>query len=76
MPKQHAAPYYPWQVVYDPARMYTGPFREIDLRLTAEAGYWPEGIIFQHKRTGEKKTFLNGHLITLSPSPPTKEQTL
>lgn len=57
--------YYPWNVVHDPERMYTGPFRDIDVKLTARAGYWPEGIIFEHKRTGERLIFRNGNLVKL-----------
>lgn len=63
-------PYYVWRVVIDPSRTYTGPFRTIDVMLTAE--YWPEGIVFEHKRTGERKTVKDGQLITL-PQPRPQE---
>lgn len=69
---RHPDPYYVWCVVVDPTRTYTGPFRTIDVELTAEVGYWPEGIVFEHKRTGERKIFKDGHLITL-PQPFTQE---
>lgn len=53
---------YPWIVLEDPERMYSGPFHFLDLRLTAQAGYWPEGIIFQHHRTKKQLIVLNGQL--------------
>ncbi len=62
-------PYYVWRVVTDPSHTYTGPFRTIDVELTAEVGYWPEGIIFEHKRTGQRKTVKDGQLISLTPLP-------
>ncbi len=58
--------YFPWNVVRDPQRMYTGPFREIDLRETAKAGFWPDGIIFQHQRTGQRLIFQDGALVELA----------
>lgn len=71
---RHPDPHYVWRVVFDPSRTYTGPFRTIDLRLTAEVNYWPEGIVFEHKRTGERKTVQNGQLISLThPQPLTQE---
>jgi hypothetical protein len=66
---------YVWQVVYDPERMYTGPFRALDLKETAKAGYWPEGIIFEHKRTGEQLVFLDGQLLEV-PQPEAAHGTL
>lgn len=56
-------PSYPWFVVHDPQKIYTGPFNKLALRLTAEAGYWPEGIIFQHKFTQERLIFVGGRLV-------------
>ncbi len=53
---------YPWLVIEDPKRMYRGPFHFLDLRLTARAGYWPEGIIFQHTQTKKQLIVLNGQL--------------
>jgi hypothetical protein len=53
---------YPWLVVHDPERMYSGPFHSLDLRLTAQAGYWPEGIIFQHQRTRKRLIVQQGRL--------------
>ena len=52
----------PWIVVHDPEHMYSGPFHFLDLRLTAQAGYWPEGIIFQHCRTQKRLMVLHGRL--------------
>jgi hypothetical protein len=54
----------PWMVVHDPERMYRGPFHFLDLRETARAGYWPEGIIFQHKRTQKRLIVQKGQLTT------------
>lgn len=72
---RHTDPYYVWCVVTDPSDTYTGPFRTIDVVLTAEVGYWPEGIVFEHKRTGERKAVQNGQLISLThpPQPLTQE---
>ena len=53
---------FPWLVEHDPTRMYLGPFDTLSLTLTARAGYWPEGIIFQHKRTQKRPIFANGQL--------------
>lgn len=57
---------FPWLVVHDPQQIYTGPFHQLDLQLTAKAGYWPEGIIFQHKRTLKRLIFQDGRLIELT----------
>ncbi len=64
--------YYAWRVVTDPTGAFTGPFRTIDVVVTGE--YWPEGIVFEHKRTGERKTVKDGQLISLThPQPLTQE---
>jgi len=57
-----------WLVVHDPSQMYLGPFDMLTLNLTARAGYWPEGIIFQHKRTQKRLIFQDGRLQTCASS--------
>jgi hypothetical protein len=59
---------YLWKVVNDPTRIGEDPglfygslFRLLDILPTwDEASPWPDGIIFEHIKTGQRLTFVNG----------------
>ena len=51
-----------WEVLRDPEKTFTGPFRWIDLVLSARDQAWPDGIVFRNRLTGEIKTYRNGQL--------------
>lgn len=65
---------YDWKVIVDPTRseddpglFYSGLFRMVDLRLDRdEKSTWPDGIVFEHKWTGQRLTFENGKLFDLT----------
>ncbi len=52
-----------WVVLNDPERTFTGPFRWLDLTKSAHDGFWPEGIVFKHRQTGQTVTYKDGRLI-------------
>jgi hypothetical protein len=65
---------YDWKVIIDPTRsaddsglFYGGLFRMVDLRLDRdEKSTWPDGIVFEHKLTGQRLTFEKGILFDLT----------
>jgi len=65
---------YDWKVIVDPTRsdddpglFYGGLFRMVDLRLDRdEKSTWPNGIVFEHKLTGQRLTFEKGKLFDLT----------
>ena len=65
---------YDWKVIVDPTRseddpglFYGGLFRMVDLRLDRdEKSTWPDGIVFEHKLTGQRLTFEKGKLFDLT----------
>jgi hypothetical protein len=65
---------YDWEVIVDPTRseddpglFYGGLFRMVDLRLDRdEKSTWPDGIVFEHKRSGQRLTFEKGKLFDLT----------
>ena len=65
---------YDWRVIVDPTRseddpglFYAGLFRMVDLRLDRdEKSTWPDGIVFEHKLTGQRLTFEKGKLFDLT----------
>ena len=65
---------YDWKVIVDPTRseadpgmFYGGLFRMVDLRLDRdEKSTWPDGIVFEHKLTGQRLTFEKGKLFDLA----------
>jgi hypothetical protein len=61
-----------WEVLKDPEKTFTGPFRWIDLVLSARDQAWPDGIVFRNRFTGEIKTYRNGQLSAdIQPTSPT-----
>ena len=65
---------YDWKVIVDPTRseadpgmFYGGLFRMVDLRLDRdEKSAWPDGIVFEHKLTGQRLTYEKGKLFDLT----------
>ena len=65
---------YDWKVIVDPTRseadpgmFYGGLFRMVDLRLDRdEKSTWPDGIVFEHKLTGQRLTYEKGQLFDLT----------
>ncbi len=61
---------YEWKVIADPTRSMDDPglfygrlFRIFDIHIyPGEKPTWPNGIVFQHVKTGEKLTFVQGKL--------------
>jgi hypothetical protein len=58
--------YYSWKVIDAPDPFWHERlFRRIDLKESAAAGDWPNGIVFQNIRTGEKQVCWNGKLLEI-----------
>ena len=65
---------YDWKVIVDPTRsendpglFFGGLFRMVDLRLDRdEKSTWPDGIVFEHKLTGQRLTYEKGKLFDLT----------
>ena len=52
-----------WVVVKDPSGDFLGrTFRTYDLNGARE-NYWPEGIVFENQRTGERKAWRRGQFV-------------
>ena len=60
-----AATNFDWDVLIDPERTFTGPFRWLDLIKSAHDGFWPEGIVFIHRQTGKTITYRDGQLLAV-----------
>lgn len=66
----HTPKGYEWKVIVDPTRFMDDPglfygrlFRIFDIHVyPGEKPTWPNGIVFQHVRTGEKLTYTQGKL--------------
>ena len=59
-----------WECISDPTRrddrpgdFYGGRFRYCDLRWSALARVWPEGIAFRHVHKGVTVSYRNGQLV-------------
>lgn len=67
---------YEWKVVVDPTReghdpgMFFGRlFRIFDIRINRdEKSTWPEGIVFEHIKSGHRLTYQSGLLVDLTNS--------
>lgn len=58
---------YVWQVVVDASGDFLGRyFRLKDLIASARMGNWPAGIVFQHRKTGEKRVCENGEVVKMT----------
>lgn len=52
-----------WDVITDPENTFDGFFRWLDIRQSAEDGYWPDGIEFKNQLTGEVVAYRDGKLL-------------
>jgi len=74
---------YEWKVVVDPTReghdpgMFFGRlFRIFDIRINRdEKSTWPEGIVFEHIKSGRRLTYQSGLLVDLTNSMVLKRKT-
>ena len=51
-----------WEVVQDPEQIFSGAFRWTDVHQSALDQFWPEGIVFRNKVTGEVLAYQAGKL--------------
>jgi len=74
---------YEWKVIVDPTReghdpgMFFGRlFRIFDIRINRdEKSTWPEGIVFEHIKSGRRLTYQSGFLVDLTNSIVLKRKT-
>jgi hypothetical protein len=53
-----------WGVIEDPTKEFSNSnFNLSDIKFTALFGHWPEGMVWQHRHTGQIIRLLGGKLI-------------